>query len=384
MAGQPQQGGGGGGGGDNSLDFLWAIVLVIAALLAAWYFGRVYIASIIFKIRYVEILGINFFVQYYAKFAESFHLPIPDMSPLVTAMNAINAGPSKTMSFGIISDISDTVGWYYAFPIAFILVILSYLVFRGNVTAKFRHKHDMFSLKKSELREWPMIHPVGKIDLIKEDINKGPWAMSMTPMIYAKNQKLLIENKGTRPLTVTVDKGASARAFSLQLGPTFSKVQSLPMHVQALFAIFAARANRDRKNSDKLLTQLSTSQASGKLNFSGVKEIVAKHLNTKEVQFVVQRHAYVLTLMASMLDLARSDGVLATSEFLWVKPTDRRLWYMLNSVGRQTPYVEVGGPFCHWLYEKKLGRPLRVPMVEEAVKGLEIAIASIIYEPDDK
>lgn len=383
MAGQPQQGGGG-GGGDNSLDFLWAIVLVIAALLAAWYFGRVYIAAFIFKIRYFEILGINFVMQYYAKVAESFHLPMPDLSSLVTAMNAINAGPSKKMSFNVIADISDAVGWFYAFPIALVLIIFTYLVYRSNVSAKFRHKHDMFTLKNSELREWPMVHPVGKINLIKEDINKGPWAMSMTPMMYAKNQKLLIENKNVRPVTVTVDKGAAARVFSLQLGPTVSKIQSLPMHVQALFAIFCARAHRDRKNSNKLLEQLSTSQASGKLNFSGVKEVVDKYINTKEVQYVVQRHAYMLTLMASMLELARTDGVLATSEFLWVKPTDRRLWYMLNSVGRQTPFVEVSGPFCHWLYERKLGRPLRVPMVEEAVTALEVAIANIIYEPDEK
>lgn len=384
MAGQqPQAGGGGGGGGDNSLDFLWLIVLLIAGILAAWYFGRVYIAAVIFQIRYFQILGINYFMQGYAKIAEVFSLPFPDMTEIVTALRAIEAGPSKNMSFTVIADISNTVGWYYMFPIALFLAILAFIILRSNVTAKFRRIHDMVTLKKSEINEWHMIHPVAKTDLIGESINEGSWAMALTPMMYAKRHKLLIEDRSKTPITVKVDKGAAARIFSLQLGPSFTRVEVLPMHVQALFAIFSARAHRDRKNSDKLLKQLSLSQAAGKLDFTGVKEVVAKYLNTKEVQYVVQRHAYILTMMASMLELARADGVLATSEILWLKPTDRRLWYMLNSVGRQTPYVEVAGPFCHWYYEKRLNRPLKVPLVEEAVTALEVAIKDIIYEPDE-
>ena len=384
MAGQQPQSGGGGGGGDNSLDFLWLIVLIIAGILAGWYFGRVYIAAVVFKVRYIQILGINYFMQGYAKIAEAFSLPFPDMSDIVTSLHAIEAGPSDSMSFSVIADISNTVGWYYMFPIALILGILAFIILRSNVSAKFRRAHNMVTLKKSELNEWHMIHPVAKTDLISQSIDEGPWAMALTPMLYAKRHKLLIEDRSKKPITVTVDKGAAARIFSLQLGPSFTRVEVLPMHIQALFAIFTSRAHRDRKNSDKLLKQLSISQASGKLDFTGVKEVVAKYVNTREVQYVTRRHAYILTLMASMLELARADGVLATSEFLWLKPTDRRLWYMLNSVGRQTPYVEVAGPFSHWYYEKKLSRPLKVPQVEEAVTALDIAIKDIIYEPDEE
>ena len=57
--------------------------------------------------------------------------------------------------------------------------------------------------------------------------------------------------------------------------------------------------------------------------------------------------SYALTLMGSMLELARADGVLAVAEFIWLKPVDRRLWYMLGSAGRQTPFVEVSGPSSH-------------------------------------
>jgi intracellular multiplication protein IcmP len=86
-----------------------------------------------------------------------------------------------------------------------------------------------------------------------------------------------------------------------------------------------------------------------------------------------------LTVMASMLEAARLDGVLSSAEFLWLKPIDRQLWFMLNSVGRWTAVVEVGGPFAHWLAEKEIGRPIKTPLVDQATKALEIAMQEIVY-----
>jgi intracellular multiplication protein IcmP len=56
---------------------------------------------------------------------------------------------------------------------------------------------------------------------------------------------------------------------------------------------------------------------------------------------------------------------------------------MLNTVGRQTPFVEVAGPFAHWVAEKQIGRRLLVPMVEEATNALELSLKEIIYHPDE-
>lgn len=80
---------------------------------------------------------------------------------------------------------------------------------------------------------------------------------------------------------------------------------------------------------------------------------------------------------------AREDGVLPSCDFLWVKPLDRRLWYVINNVGRQTPAVEVGGIFSHWNTETALKRPLSVPLVIDAVNALEVALSEILYIPSD-
>lgn len=379
MAGGQQQQ----GGGDNSLDFFWGIALVVVAVLCVWFFARAYVVGFIFKVRELEIILINYFLQLWAKISAPTGLPFPDITGLVDAQRAINAGATDTTPFAILAAVSHNVGWFLAFPFAVILVVLALLVITSNVGGKFKRIQSMKSLRNAEQRIWSHITPVLKTDLVNTNIDKGPWAMSMQPMAFAKKYKLLIEDRSKHPVTVKLNRGAAAKRFAMQIGPYFTKFEAMPPHTQALFAIFAARACRDRKSSNVLLEQLSRSSA-GQMNYSGARALAAKHINSKEVRYVLMRHAYVMTLMASMLELARTDGVLASAEFLWLKPVDRRLWYVLNSVGRQTPFVEVSGPFAHWLVEQKLGRPMRVPMVDEAVKALEVAIDDIIYEPDDE
>ena len=169
----------------------------------------------------------------------------------------------------------------------------------------------------------------------------------------------------------------------MQLGPYWEGFDALPPHVGAIFAALAAKLNRDRSASANLFKQINLSSGSdGHLNFSGYKELLHKHMNSVGVQKIIQRHAYLLTVMASLLQQCRADGVMATADFLWLKPIDRPLWYMLNSVGRQTPFSEVAGPFAHWLAEKELGRKSMVPMVDESLKALEMAIADIKLTPE--
>src|SRR6202000_266159 len=111
------------------------------------------------------------------------------------------------------------------------------------------------------------------------------------------------------------------------------------------------------------------------------KAVIKKHQNAQNVQEILARHAYLLTVMSSLLEASREDGVVPSAEFLWLKPLDRRLWYMLNSIGRQTPYAEVGGPFAHWRAEKEMGRRSLVPMIDEAIKALEVAVKEVKLTP---
>lgn len=381
MAAAPQQQQ---GGQDNSLDFFWMIVLIVAAFALSWYFGRTYIVAGVLNVRFYEIYAIEYVLKAYSYVASFFHLPLPQMSSLSADLAIINSKPTN-MSLNSLVQLSNDVGGYFTIPFSLIILGLALITYFANVAEKFKHIYNMDTLRKSEYHTWPQVTPVMKVNLVDKDLDEGPWSSSLTPMLFAKKHNLLIEHKESgAAVTVTLNDGAAFRVFALQVGQFWRDIESLPLHIQALYAIFLCRANQNRKEADNLLIQISKSASSPKLDFNGVKELVKKQKNSKYAKLAEKRHAYVLTVMATLLEIARTDGVLATAEFLWLKPIDRPLWYMLNSVGRQTAFPEVSGAYAHWLAERKVGRALRVPMVDEAVKALELSIKEMIYEPEDE
>lgn len=373
----------GGSSPDNSLDFLWMIVLLVGGLALTWYFAQSYIVTAVLAVRFYEISLIEFVLRGYGYLASLLHLPIPNTDNLVSALTTINSQPTK-MSLTDLTTLSNNVGRYYMIPVAMICMLLAVITYFANITERFKHVYSMDTLRKAENKIWPQITPIMKVDLVKKDLDDGPWSSSMTPRLFSKKYDLIIENRQGKELNVTLNEGAAYRIFSMQVGQFWRDIEMFPMHIQAMYAIFLARANQDRKKADDLINQIANSATSDKLDFSGVKELVAKHKTSKSAKYAQNKHAYLLTVMATLLELARTDGVLATAEFLWLKPIDRPLWYMLNSVGRQTAFPEIAGVYAHWLAEKKVDRPLKVPMVEEAVRALDAAIKEVKYEPEDE
>jgi intracellular multiplication protein IcmP len=291
--------------------------------------------------------------------------------------------------------LSTEVGEYLRYPAAIILTFLAIYVYRHHLLMRFTQRYNTKTLATQETKNWPQIKIVSKLDLLSQDLDSGPWAMAMTPLQFAKKNKLIQVEFADRTesqfsktevpeFTILLDKMRTERAFIAQLGRPWQGVEKMAAHRRAIFAIFAARVCRDSKGALELVYHLADSAGDGRVDYTGVDTMLRKYGNDPNVVKITKQHAYEFTIMASMLLAAREDGVVASADFLWVKPMDRRLWYVINNVGRQTPAVEVGGIFCHWYNELALKRPLSSPMVEGAVIALELALSEIIFIPDDK
>jgi intracellular multiplication protein IcmP len=360
---------------DNSMGVLWIIAAIFIFAAALWYVFKKNIIHFYFTIKLWEISAISIFTS-----------KLDDVRTTILATDPLK------FSFNDVGLIGEAVGDYLRFPFVLIILILAFVIYFSNSTRVFKRTYDMNVLANLEKDNWPQITPVLGLKLNKEDLDKGVWAMAMTPMQFCKRHKLLDEyraqpkegtfQKDRNRIEVALKRGKANKIFSMQLGALWPGIDKLPPHIHALFAVFAARNAGDSKAAANLLTQMSASSVR-KLNFSGADALCKKHQNVKAVQKVLQSHGYILTVMASMLEIAREDGVQASADFLWLKTIDRRLWYMLNTVGRQTPFVEVAGPFAHWIAEKQLGRHLLVPMVEEATNALELVLKEIVYHPDE-
>lgn len=361
---------------EHALSPLWIAIGIFIAILIIWQFGHTYISYIAIKIKLMEAQLISLFTN--------------NLKPQLHWLNAAEPANVKAAD---LSDIAEAVGEYIRYPAVVILCTLAILLFLGNNVGNYRRLYNMQTLLDEEKYNWPQIAPVITLNLVKENIDKGPWAMAMTATQFAKRHNLLIKEQGTastetlnykRKWRYTVLKDEAARIFALQLGEYWVSAEKLNLPTKALFAIFAAKANHDRKAAVTLLNQIAASTLDGRLNFSGVQELFDKYKNTKVIKKATSKHAYVYTVMASLLREARQDGVLATAEFLWLKPIDRKLWYMLNNVGRQTAFIEAAGPFSHWLAELAIGHKLMMPMVEPAISGFESAIKEFIFDLDEE
>lgn len=361
--------------GDHSMGGAWVAALFIFAGYIIWVTARHYIVSFVFAFNVMQAKFMNYFINDSALSNDIF---------LMQTLDPHLVDWAQLMVF------TEHVGNYSRYPLIVLMLVFGVILYRSDVTMKYRKKHSMSTLREQEQQNWPAIMPVVKEDLVSIDVNSGPWAMAMSPMEFSRKHNLLkkadilLDNSiPGQEMTAGLKRGDAKRIFTLQLGPAWDGFDRCPLHVRALAAVFMARMNRDKTAAATILKNLDKSYVAGKLEPGDVDAVIEKYRNTELVTDIIGRHAYLLTVMASLLEGARQDGVVPSSEFLWLKPVDRRLWYMCNCVGRQTPFVEVGGPFAHWKAEKAMGRSSRAPMIDEAIKALEIAIREVKLSPKE-
>jgi len=372
MAQQQQQ-----GGSDNSMAAAWMMALLFFSLYLLWKVAKQQIVSFFFYFNIIEATLINAILH---------DDKIDTYIYLLKTMNP------NSVDFQQLIELTDFIGSYIRYPVILVIIVLSIFLYRSDLTSKYKRTHSMQSLRNQEQNNWPAISPVVNEDLVSIDINEGPWAMALSPMEFARKNNLLKKNDllldksnyiPGQEMTASIRRGDAKMVFNLQLGTSFTGFDRQPIHVQGLAAVFMARINRDKDAASEILTSLDKSYQAGQLKAPTAISVLKKYINTEIVQEVFTKHAYLLTVLASLLQAARDDGVVPSSEFLWLKVVDRRLWYMLNCVGRQTPFSEVGGPFAHWRAEQEMGRSCRAPMIDEAIKALEIAVKEVKLSPKE-
>lgn len=372
------QQGAGQGQSDHTSNLFWLVGLLFGIAIVFWWLDAKYVVIPMFWLRRMEIDTMLYLIALWKPIALFLHLPVPEAQKLISLkMRILDADPSR-VPWKEFAAINVQIGDWTRYPV--IVILLSIAIYVGFHTAgQFHHDYSMKTLREKGQQVWPQITPVLSVDLVKEDIDKGPWAMSKLPLHFCREHDLLsVKTVAAKKVFVLKQKPAY-RLFALQLGPMWKGIDHLPIHLKALVVIFMARLTGQRPIAKKFLSQISASAASGKLDFTGVEEQLRSFRGQKIIVWLEKRHAYITTVMASLLEIARSDGVLASAEFLWLKPVDRRMWFMLNNVGRRSAFIEVAGAYSHWVAEKKVGRALKTPMVKGAVDALDEMLQTILF-----
>ena len=355
-SGGPKQGEG------SELDILLLAGGILFGLWLVYFFFHTEIVRFLFLIKYNELRVLHWF--------------IPDLAMVSQPIQQGYAHPDQ-VSLSELLSVSDQVGNILKYPFILVSGLLAIVLYFSHPDRLYADFEDMPSLGQKMVKNFPAIQVVQGLDLVNTPTDKGPWAMAKTPIEWAMANKLLSRDPATQ--SVIVDRLRAKLVFSHQLGPRWKGFDFLAPYEKAIFIAFAAFMNYQREEGEAFLEQLASSATQENLktvnlNWTGIDALTHQYLDTPIVRSVLSQHAYVYTVFAEMLKQARTSGIVANSLYLWLKPIDRRLWYVLNSVGRKAMFVEVGGIFAHWLTESQLRMPISEPMVEAAVNGLEEAV----------
>jgi hypothetical protein len=262
----------------------------------------------------------------------------------------------------------------------------------------FRRELATWDLVKLAAAHRPCLTPLVKVGPITErSALTGPWALAETPLgLVLKHRAYLqprpeggwraveageliypetglVRRDLIKPRGARLEANLARQVFANQLGPRIQNLkEDLTSPYRELTMAFWAQSRDLKALALKIIDELGFSwDPKTQLAESSSAQKLWAELDEEELPDEIKRHlSFRNPLMMGFLKSARRLGILPPAMFIWLRPTDRSLYYALNQMGAQMAWAEGAGSWAHFLTENQLGRALMDPAVERAVKSL--------------
>jgi hypothetical protein len=286
-------------------------------------------------------------------------------------------------------------GKCYRFPFLALSALMFLKVLKRDPGRVYRRELGMLSLLENNAKEFPCLRPILKTGPItlKSPV-RGGWALAKSPVEFCARHRLLINESG-RPWTLPelvdpetglgfkgssalgadrnrLDIGAAAHVFALQAGDVFEgRPGDLPHWKAALAAALLCHADDRKDECYRILDRLSDGWEpdAGEFPAPWAREAASRYDALRHPALDAHR-SFVNVWFTALLKLARAKGTLPSSLWIWLKPTDRTLFYALNQLGGRAAWTEAAGVWSHYAAETRKGGTLKRVNVEAALKGL--------------
>lgn len=303
--------------------------------------------------------------------------------------------------------ILNYAGSWLRWPCVIILAVLAlWTAITGSVD-KLRRKFNMESLLVNNVKNFPCLAPVvgkGKYLISPDSYDKGLWKVARSPVQFAlENEIMTYANGEVCPLDHALQNGLASnemKAFGKcvfvksqaknalwhQLGERFTGFLNLSPVRKTLVYAFVQYALGNKKHCMEILDAMSVSYMEKDGNADNPlladTDFIA-NLNKLDAEWKefsarprIARHlAFELPLIMAVLNETRKKGVLASSQFLWLRPMDRPLWYALNQCGGRAAWPEGLAAWAHYQAEELEKSTLDEPHIDAAIASLEKALA---------
>lgn len=291
----------------------------------------------------------------------------------------------KYMDTTLISDVNAFVSSLIAPYVLIVLTFYIYNLYKSRMIDKYKKTFSMNTLIEDQADLWPQIKPMVGVHPEKiEDLDTGVWAMGLEPKKFAEINGLVeySENRMGEE-EIRLNESKALEVFQEQLERPWQSVESLTQVEKFMLSILLLKANRlgaeSLAHAAIISQRYTTEKKYSKKELAAFKEeaelkteeIIEKYKSSEPLNIATSEHFFILTVFPRMLELARIDGVLATGDFIWLKIENRRLWYILNNVGRKAAWAECAGIWHHYNYEKAIRRKIPSPMISGAVASLD-------------
>lgn len=164
------------------------------------------------------------------------------------------------------------------------------------------------------------------------------------------------------------DPGDRAQFRKMPAESGFSFADRFTPVGRVMFAVMCAQAFGGKEGTDdwfRARDQLNNScrgARHGLPNLSVVDWLYEKYRTNELAHKLFAIHQWEYTYLFELFAQAKRNGKMPDSEFRWLKPADRMMWYALNTVGRYTPHTESGAVFTMHAFERGWARRKRWPL----------------------
>lgn len=390
---------------NNSDDPVWILVIFIGILiLMAWGVWELFRTELLEGMRYLRLIELApltlFDEQARSCFSWLRQAPIGDGLPSdeviyasadcfgvtflrqVPSAEAINYYSLTPTSVGFVTRlVADYLKWLLA-------LLCAWGIYKALFVSQkdgFKTVYTLEGFIKKQAEIWPVIKPIVQFipskcsaripgTIIPEKLPL--FAEALSPEEWLSFHQISV--KGGIP-----DREKTRQAFRKQLGPQWKGYEGLPPYMLGALAAFALKGVQKRDESDEFLGKLSLywSEKGGFKPSSELMSEINKILKDPAIGGkaleVASKHAYQTTAILAVLQWGRfMGGVLASAQFLWLRGTDRNLWYALNNLGRRSFHMEGAGAMAHFMAEELAQKALPIPRLETAIVALNQYIAA--------
>ncbi len=150
---------------------------------------------------------------------------------------------------------------------------------------------------------------------------------------------------------------------------------------KVMYALLVAHAfgGKDgKKDYERAMNELNyscTDHPNGLPNLTVAQWIFDKYRLHPKASNLFAVHHWEYTYLYSLFFMAKRQGKVTHRQWLWLKPLDRVLFYVLNTVLRKVPHTESAAVWCQFDFERKAAKAGRVPVDENGIPAIVTAPA---------